>query len=296
MDNKRNILNNIIDQEMLKIVFQPIVSLKNGIVLGYEALSRATYETNFESIEDLFLMAKKENRLWELERLSREKTLEAAKSFMTPPFSKKLFMNVSPQIMKNEEFGWELSQFFHKEFRISPHNIIFEVTEKNIIDNLQGVQSTISQYKSDNYKFAIDDAGIEFSGLSAISDVEPNYIKLDMDLIRNIHLGSLQSAIVKGMVEYSKTANVKLIAEGIETYEELETVIKLGVPYAQGYYIQKPDEEILEIEADLVQHIQRINAVMIEEERNKVRFTPTDQATFFKDNDHFTRHSYYRCL
>lgn len=186
-------------------------------------------------------------------------------------------MNVSSQVMKYEKFHTEMTEFFLREFRISPHNIIFEVTEKSMINDMQGFQSTLSQYKSDNFSLAIDDAGVEFAGLNAITDFNPNYIKIDMKLIRNITEHSLQGALVRGMVEFSKVANVSLIAEGVETYEELETITRMGVHYAQGYYIQKPHQKVQPIEDSLVQDILTIRAVLIQEERNKIQITPIEQ-------------------
>lgn len=276
MKNKRTLLDQIIDEQKLAIVFQPIISLKNGDVLGYEALSRTPNEESFKNIEDLFELAKQENRLWELERLCQMKTLRASKSFLVPPFNKKLFMNVSSHVLKKKSFHTEMTEFFLREFRISPHNIIFEVTEQNMIDDLQGFQTTLSQYNSESFNLAIDDAGVEYSGLNAITDFNPNYIKINMKLIRNIHKNYLQSAIVKGMVEFSKVANVSLIAEGVESYEELETITRMGVQYAQGYYIQKPHQKIQPIDSKLVENISDIRTLMLQEERNRVQFTPIE--------------------
>lgn len=280
MKNRISLLDQIIKEQRVGIVFQPIISLKNGDVLGYEALSRTPSEYDFENIEDVFSLAKEHDRLWELEQLARMKTLQSARSFLVPPFNKKLFMNVSSHVMKYEKFHTEMTEFFLREFRISPRNIIFEVTEQSMIDDMQGFQSTLSQYKSDNFSLAIDDAGVEYAGLNAITDFNPNYIKIDMKLIRNIQEHSLQGAIVKGMVEFSKVANVSLIAEGVETYEELETITRMGVQYAQGYYIQKPHHKIQPLEAKLIQDILDIRTMMIQEERNRAQTIPVEQLSF----------------
>lgn len=277
MKKRINLLDEIIKDQRLAVVFQPIISLKNGDILGYEALSRTPFEETFRNIEDLFSLAKKYDRLWELERLRQMKTLQSARSFLVPPFNKKLFMNVSPQVMKHEKFHTKMTEFFLSEFHISPRNIIFEVTEQSMIDDMQGFQSTLSQYKSDNFSLAIDDAGVEYAGLNAITDFNPNYIKIDMKLIRNIQDHSLQGAIVKGMVEFSKVSNVSLIAEGVETYEELETITRMGVQYAQGYYIQRPHHKIQPLEAKLIQDILDIRTIMMQEERNRVQIIPIEQ-------------------
>lgn len=252
-------LDDIIQHKRIRAVFQPIISLWDGFVLGYEALSRVTGESLIKSPEDLFIAAGKHNRLWDLELLCRTIALESAYKFMISPFDKKLFLNVNPSTMHDETFKKGFTKEFLKQYEIAPNNVIFEITEKHVIEDMVGFLSTINHYKSQNYKIAIDDAGAGYSGLNLISDINPNYIKLDMKLIRNINLSSLKSALVRGMVEFSKTSNVKLIAEGIETYEELEEIINLGVQYGQGYYFQKPETEIKEIRIEIIDLVKDIN-------------------------------------
>lgn len=260
MSMQEKSLDNIIHNKQVKVVFQPIISLKNGFVLGYEALSRITCESEFKGPEALFTAAKEHNRLWDLEQLCRTIALEAAHKFILPPYNKKLFINVNPNIMYNDKFKEGFTRYYLSQFNISPDNIIFEITERNVVDDLVGFKTTISHYKSQDYKIAIDDVGAGYSGLNLISDVNPHYIKLDMKLIRNIDTDNLKSALVKGMVEFSRASNNKIIAEGIETHEELETLIKLGVQYGQGYFIQRPNEEIHNINQHVIKAIQEINA------------------------------------
>ena len=104
MDTLKKSLDNIILNQQIKTVFQPIISLESGFVLGYEALSKITCESDFESPEALFAVAKDYNRLWELEQLCRTTALEAAHRFIVPPFNKKLFINVNPNIMHDNTF------------------------------------------------------------------------------------------------------------------------------------------------------------------------------------------------
>ena len=205
-------LKNIIDQRAIKTVFQPIISLKDGDVLGHEALSRITYESGVKNIEMLFALANQFNCLWDLEQLCRTKAFEAAFRFMIPPYSKKLFINVNPNVLHDESFQKGLTKEYLNQYNISSSNIIFEITEKNIIKDLDGFIATVDHYKSQDYKIAIDDAGAGYSGLNLISDINPNFIKLDMKLTRDIHSDNLKAALVKGMVELSKISNISIIA------------------------------------------------------------------------------------
>ena len=252
-------LDYIISNRQIKTVFQPIISLRNGSILGHEALSRITCESEIENPEMLFTIAEEYNRLWDLELLCRTKALETAFKFMIPPYSKKLFINVNPNVMHYETFKKGFTKSFLMQYKILPQNIIFEITERNVIEDMTGFKSTINHYKGQDYQIAIDDAGAGYSGLNLISEVNPNYIKLDMKLIRDVDSDRVKFALVKGMVEFSKVSNVFLIAEGIETYEELKTLINLGVQYGQGYLLQKPDAEVLEIKHDVLQMINNIN-------------------------------------
>ena len=250
-DERKEALEYIIRNKQIRCVFQPIISLKDGNVLGHEALSRITCESEIASPDMMFNLAGEFNRLWDLELLCRTKALEAAYRFMIPPYSKKLFLNVNPNIMHDENFKKGFTREFLMQYHVEPQNVIFEITERNVILDMGGFLSTIDHYRSQDYKIAIDDAGAGYSGLNLISDVNPSYIKLDMKLIRDINTDKLKYALVKGMVELSKTANINLIAEGIESKEELETLIVLGVQYGQGYFIQMPSSELEDI-ADVV--------------------------------------------
>ncbi len=254
-------LNYIIDNKLIKTVFQPIILLRDGSVFGHEALSRITCKnSSIKNPDQLFTEAAKHNCLWQLELLCRTKALEAAFVYMVPPYNKKLFINVNPYTMNDESFKRGFTREFLMQYSIDPNNIIFEITEKNVITDINSFKSIITYYKNQDYGIAIDDTGSGYSGLNLISEVNPHFIKLDMNLIRDINKDRLRYSLVKGMVEFSKAANISIIAEGIETYEELDTVINLGVQYGQGFYIQRPEEEIRDIEETVLKSIEVINA------------------------------------
>lgn len=252
-------LDDIINNKQIRTVFQPIISLRDGQVLGHEALSRITCESEIKNPDMLFNLAAEYNRLWDLELLCRTRTLETAFKFMIPPYDKKLFINVNPHTMHDDAFRKGFTKEFLKQFNISPKSIVFEITEKNVISDRGGFRATIDHYKSQDYEIAIDDAGAGYSGLNLISDINPSYIKLDINLIRGVDNDNLKFALVKGMVELSKVSNIHLIAEGIETYEELDTLINLGVQYGQGFFIQKPEGDIQEIRKEVLQDLKKIN-------------------------------------
>lgn len=252
-------LNFIIANKEIRTVFQPIISLRDGSILGHEALSRIKCESIIQNPEMLFNVAVKYNRLWELELLCRTIALESAYKFMIPPYNKKLFLNVNPNIMHDQNFMKGFTRSFLKQYDISAQDVIFEITERNVVTEIDDFTAAIKHYKEQDFKIAIDDAGAGYSGLNLISLVNPHYIKLDMELIHNVNKDAIKFAILKGMVEFSKVSNVLLIAEGIETYEELDTLISLGVQYGQGYFFQKPSPQISEIRNEILCDINKLN-------------------------------------
>ncbi|WP_409069266.1 EAL domain-containing protein [Clostridium caseinilyticum] len=239
-----NELDKIIKCESITTVFQPIVSLANGDIIGYEALSRGPKNSPLHNPEKLFSAAHEYNRLWELEYLCRSKAIERAK-FIDK--DKHLFINVDPFIFKDEKYRKGFTKPFLAEYNMSPETIIFEITERTCIEDYKNFKSMLENYVEDGYKIAIDDTGSGYSGLKMLSYIKPHYIKMDMDLIRNIHEDSFKQNLIASIVSLANKENMKLIAEGIEKEEELIELIKLGVYAGQGYFLQSPDASFLGI-------------------------------------------------
>lgn len=241
-------LKKILDDKDITIVFQPIVSLKDGSIIGYEALTRGPKNSTLYSPQKLFTAAEQLNKLWDLECLCRSKAIEKASSIDT---DKLLFLNVNPLILKDEKFRKGFTKEFLKKYNMYPESIIFELTERTCIKDYKSFRATLDNYLEEGYKIAIDDAGAGYSGLKMISETKPHYIKIDIDLIRDIHKDSFKQNLIKMLVDLADNTNMKLIAEGIEVEEELIKLIELGVTAGQGYFIQRPSDLLLNIEEDV---------------------------------------------
>ncbi|MBP2661957.1 MAG: diguanylate cyclase/phosphodiesterase, partial [Firmicutes bacterium] len=245
-------LEKILNNKDIKAVFQPIVSLLDGNVVGYEALSRGPQGSALERPDDLFAAAEKFNKLWELEFLCRSQALARVKEL---PKDMMLFINVDPNIINDERFqkGATLEMVATQDFDLS--NIIFEITEKNSIADYKNFRKVLDHYTSQGYKIAIDDTGAGYSGLRLLAETRPQFIKIDMDLVRDIDKDTLKQALIKAFYEFSVVMNMKIIAEGIETIDELNTLIQIGIPYGQGYLLQRPAAEFLTIHSSVKENI-----------------------------------------
>jgi len=253
-DIEFKILRKILDDKYIKPVYQPIVSLVDGQIFGYEALSRITDEKLGMNIQQIFEIADKTKKTWEIETLCREKALQNA---VMMDAGKKLFLNADPNVIHDEKFRNGFTMECLKEYGLNPGNVIFEVTERIAVTDNDAFLKAIDHYKNQNFSIAIDDVGAGFSGLNIIASVKPNYIKIDMNLIRNIDKDEIKQLLCKAMVDFGMNSGIKLIAEGIETEEELKTLIKLKVDYGQGYYLGIPQEVFEDISQEKVDIIMK---------------------------------------
>ena len=233
------LLEKVLESRCIKTVYQPIVSLTDGQIFGYEALSRISDKKLDINILQLFRIAEKMGRTWELEKLCREIALV---NFANMNNGKKLFLNVDPNVMHDEEFREGFTKGRLEEYGLNSDNVIFEITERVAVTDNEAFLSSVYHYKNQNYGIAIDDVGAGFSGLKIILDVKPKFIKLDLNLIRDIDKDEIKQLLCKAMVDFGKNAGIQLIAEGIETEEELKTLIKLKVDFGQGYFLSVPQE------------------------------------------------------
>lgn len=243
-----DLLSYILEEKAIQTVFQPIISLHSGQIYGYEALTRGPENTELQNPEKLFDYALKKGKLWELEHLCRGNALKHAHDLKADG---KIFLNVNPNIMNDPKFKQGFTKEFLSKFHIDSDSIVFEITEREAINNLKDFIHTVEHYKKQFYQIAVDDVGAGYSGLNVITDVRPHFIKLDMKLIRAIDKDRTKQLLVRSLSEFANYSQIHIIAEGIETKEELLTLIDIGVQYGQGYYIQKPNKELFPIRDEL---------------------------------------------
>ncbi|MFJ7826319.1 GGDEF domain-containing protein [Psychrobacillus sp. NPDC096623] len=255
-DVYQDLFSYIIDKKAIETVFQPIISLQTGQIYGYEALTRGPSNTVLHNPENLFDYALKNGKLWELENVCRANALKRAYELQAEG---KLFLNVNPNIMNDPKFKQGFTKEFLSLFQMDSDSIVFEITEREAINNLKDFINTIDHYKKQYYQIAIDDVGSGYSGLNIITDVRPHFIKLDMKLTRNIDKDRTKQLLVRSLCEFANYSQIHIIAEGIETIEELQTLIEIGVHFGQGYYIQKPNSMLFPVRSELISIIKKEN-------------------------------------
>jgi len=226
------------------MAFQPIVDLRKGQIFAQEALARGlsgeSAGTVFEQVD--------EHNLYRFDQTCRVKAIELASRF---PSTSLISINFMPRAVYRPELCIRTTLAAAKEYSVDVSRIMFEVTEGEKVDDSSHLQSIINYYKSQGFKTAIDDFGAGFSGLNMLAEFLPDLVKLDMALIRNIHSSRSRKAIVKGVATMCHELDIGLIAEGIETVEEKETLLELGIYLQQGYLYSKPVFERFANEAEI---------------------------------------------
>ncbi len=236
---KLRALKQLIAEHAIMSVYQPIISLQpdGPSLFGYEALARFAKQEWFAGPQQLFAFAEQEGLAYRLDRLARRKALDGIGSLQP---DQRLFINVQAQIMNDPHFtpGRTLSMLERRG--LSPHNVVFEITERTSIDDFGAMKKALEHYRSQGFQIAIDDVGAGYSSLQSIVELRPDYIKVDRSIIDRIDEDDVKLHILHTLVQLAYKLDVSIIAEGIEREEELVAVKKLGVHYAQGYLLGRP--------------------------------------------------------
>ncbi len=252
-------IDTIIKEENIFPVYQPVVSLTKGDIFGYEALSRVRQDSAHAAplpIGEIFQMAEQSGHLWDFERLCRRKALEGAKNI---PKGKKLFLNVSPNVVHDHQFKSGFTNQYLNKYGISTTDVIFELTEHTAIEDMESFKAALNHYRRQGYETALDDVGAGESGLNTLLDLSPTYLKLDMHIIRDIEKHHMKRSLVRSFVQFANASNITLIAEGIETSQELSVLIDLGVEYGQGFYLGKPAAALQPVSSAVRQEILKLS-------------------------------------
>lgn len=229
----------LINEELVTYHFQPIIDAKDGSVFAYEALMRVDLPT-LHSPADVLRLAREENCLHEVERItffrasSAYQTLENAGKVVP---SALLFVNsIASQYLTPDE----LSEYSARYASILPR-IVIEITEEEVLDpKALRIKQTIH---GSSGAFALDDYGSGYSNERSLLELSPNYIKIDLSIIRDIDTDANKRQIVSNTVSYAHQRGMKVVAEGLETADEVRTVLSLGVDLLQGFFLAMPQVE-----------------------------------------------------
>lgn len=233
-----NFIEEILHQQRLSAVFQPVVSMKSGMILGYEGLIRGPENSPWHSPRDLFREATAREVRTPVEKLCRDVIV---RTFLQLGLREKLFVNITQD---------SLFELLHEDHscglfgaaELQPASIILELTEQHPFEDHERLKDVIRQLREQGFEFALDDLGEGYSTLRLWSELRPQYVKIDKHFIQSIQRDPIKLQFVRSIQQIADNIKTRVIAEGVETQAELVILKSLGIHYCQGFYVARPTE------------------------------------------------------
>jgi EAL domain-containing protein (putative c-di-GMP-specific phosphodiesterase class I) len=236
--------------KQLFMMYQPIVT--PAASFGFEALVR-TAESTFRGPDQLFSAAERLGRVQELGRAIRA---HISADIARAPVDSAIFVNLHANDLTDGEL-------YSPRSALSAHasRVVLEVTERKSLDGVADVRNRLAELRKLGYRVAVDDLGAGYAGLSCFNLLEPDVVKLDMSLIRDIDKEPRKRALVESMVRVCmQDLGMQVVCEGVETAEERDVLVALGAPLLQGYLFGRPAREFLPPRELLLHSEQRLVA------------------------------------
>lgn len=231
-------LNDIMEKGLLSTVFQPIVDIRQQKIHGFEALLRVDHPLTAGPTM-LIGYAEKFNRLRDVSFFSHTNALHSLRA-LSP--GQKMFLNLHPKdFVEYENLDSKSNPFYGQDLS----KLVFEITERYYLRESDQIHSIIKFFKGFGVGFALDDLGSGYSSLEVLTNLEPEYIKIDMSLVRNIHLNDRKQKLIKSLLYYCDQIGCQCIAEGVETREEYEVLESMKCKLIQGFYLHRPYETMV---------------------------------------------------
>jgi EAL domain-containing protein (putative c-di-GMP-specific phosphodiesterase class I) len=215
----------------LWLAFQPILRASDGSVFGYEALMRS----DEPALIGPQMVLDAAERLDALPRLGRKVRMLAASAMQHAAPEATLFLNLHPSDLADETLFDTLSPLTQMASRV-----VLEVTERAAIEEVDDVERRVSQLREHGFRVAVDDLGAGYAGLSSFALLEPEIVKLDVSLLRDIDQSPVKQKLVASMTSLCKDMGFLVVAEGVETVAERDCVVALGCDLLQGFLFARP--------------------------------------------------------
>jgi EAL domain-containing protein (putative c-di-GMP-specific phosphodiesterase class I) len=219
--------------DSLYIAYQPIVAWSTKSVYAYEALLRCR-EPSLPHPGAVLDAAERLGRVHELGRVIRAKAIRPSEPV---PEGVLLFLNLHPSDLLDD-------QLFMPDGELSTiaTRVVLEITERASLDGIRDVRSRIASLRKLGFRIAVDDLGAGYAGLTSFTLLEPDIVKLDMALVRNVHQEPKKRTVVRTMISMCKELGIVVTSEGIETPEEREELARAGCDLMQGYLFARPSD------------------------------------------------------
>lgn len=224
------------------MAFQPIVDLARREVFAHEALVRGMAG---EGASEVLARVDPQQR-FAFHEACRVRAIEMAAAL---GMESKLSLNVMPNDVAGQEECFRTAMSAAQRFNFPINRLMFEITEGERVEDLPGLAAAFRTFKRYGFTSAIDDFGSAYAGFELLAAFQPDVVKIDMSLVRDIHIDPVRVTIVKGFVATCDELGIRVIAEGVEAWEEVRVLRSLGVDLFQGYLFARPTVAALPVVA-----------------------------------------------
>lgn len=227
-----------VEEERYESWFQPIVQVKDKSIFAHEGLFRVRDDHGSIVPPALaFKLAERSDLLFSLDLVARRSAVECAAK---AKLKGKLFINFNPSSIYDPSYCLRATASSINEIGIKPEDVVFEVTETHRATDINHLKGILAFYRSAGFQVALDDIGSGWSGLNLLQTLRPDYVKIDMELVRDVHIDEYKQNIVTNLIRIAKANNIEVIAEGVEVEEEAQWLTDAKADYLQGYLYGKP--------------------------------------------------------
>ncbi|NHQ88015.1 GGDEF domain-containing protein [Iodobacter sp. HSC-16F04] len=238
LESLKHELENIISQNQLTALFQPIASTRDGEIFGYEGLIRGPSASFLHSPINLFRVAEELGCLHALDFACRKAVIKA---FVKEELSGRLFLNVIPSCLAEQDFKPGATLALLTDAGLTPQRVVIELTETQPTHDYNLLKEALLHYRNMGFKIALDDLGEGFSSLRLWSELKPEFVKIDKYFIQGLADDAQKRQFVRSIQHIALNTGTRVIAEGIESQADLQVVQKIGIGYVQGYFIARPN-------------------------------------------------------
>lgn len=238
----------VASRRALRPVYQPIFSLATGQPVGFEGLVRPAAGSGFANALSLFTAAEIADRIVELDMAAIE-TIAARVGRLPPGLY--LSLNLSPRTLETEQFHVGEVVGILRRYGLEPGQVVLELTEREAIEDLSRLKANLERVRAAGIRIAADDVGAGNAGLRLLSEIAFDIVKIDLSLVQRGVLQESSLAVLRGLREMARRSGATVVAEGVETPEQLVALRRLGIPAGQGYLLGRPGERPVASPVDL---------------------------------------------
>jgi EAL domain-containing protein (putative c-di-GMP-specific phosphodiesterase class I) len=236
------------------VMFQPLYSVAQRRTLAFECLLRGNQDGTAVGVDKLLQGAQVLGMSHELDLAAWRAAYKQGRPVVQQGHL--LFLNFTPSSMFKPKFAVSETKALAEESGVPFTSLVFEVTEAEKVRDLENLKKIMDAYRAAGAKVALDDLGSGYSSILHLADLKPDYVKLDQGLVRDAYKDQVRGVLLKAIADAAHELGIQVVAEGVETAEDLKFCVDIKSDLIQGYYLAKPNETPPVVSPEALQKLQ----------------------------------------